>query len=71
MRRKDFIDGITLMGFSLILTGLVGTITEKNYLFGFIKPAWMVLGLSLGAIFCLIAGAMVLFGKGRFCFVEE
>lgn len=64
MKRHDFIDGITFLGFALILVNLAGNIGETAYLWGLIKPLWMMAMLDIGSVFCLIVGASVLFGKG-------
>ncbi len=68
MKRKDFIDGIALLTFSLLLSGLSVKIGESYYLFGLISPSIMIILLSLGAIFCLISGGSILLGKGHWWF---
>jgi len=68
MKRKNFIDGITLLGFALILSGLATNLKEGPYLF--ISHNMMFLGLSIGAFFTLFCGAAVLLNLGRFVFKE-
>jgi len=70
MKRKDFVDGLTLLGFSLILVALAGEVGVESYLFRLFKPFIMILLLDIGSIFCFISGAFVLFGKGHIWFKD-
>ncbi|MBT3404556.1 hypothetical protein HOG16_05070 [Candidatus Woesearchaeota archaeon] len=59
MNRKDFIDGLTLIGFALIFTNLTKQIVDQKYL-GFITPDVMWFGLVIAVIFTFFYGAKLL-----------
>lgn len=70
LKRTNFIDGITLLGFSLVLVTLAGTINIQPFFFGLVNEGWMKPTLGIGAIFCLLTGVAVLFDKGHWFFIE-